>query len=882
MPLKIIKRLDELFSYRFVSRHEMESFYNAFLKGEAKIDKKLEGVVRSLKQLDDYREEHNRKYIESALEDYQDYLDHILDDVDENIELDDKQRQVVLRDEDYTLVVAGAGAGKTTTVAAKVKYLVDVKKIDPEKILIISYTNDAVNELKRRINHDLQIPAIITTFHKTGYAILKKRRNLEKTRVVHEGLFFNIIKNYLIKQIRQNPEELRRLVLFFGYYIDDNPKDAPFESYALSLKRNDFSSLKENLKEINEELIDKNKKVRKTIRHEIMRSIDEVQIANFLFINNIDYEYETAYPFTMEGSDKLYTPDFTIKVKDETFYLEHFGLHEDGSHTRYTDAEIQQYQEQIKDKILLHKSKRTNLLYTFSQYRDGRSLLLHLSELLEAEGIELQERPLLEIYDQLTKDESNKYITRFIFLIKDFIESFKINGYSEQDFNRLYDKTTNVRNRMFLKLCKPIYLHYQQLLQESEMVDFSDMINESVQIIKNLKMNTVAPDFDYIIVDEYQDISKQRFDLTEALAKMTHAKIMAVGDDWQSIYAFAGSRIDLFLKFKNIIGYADYLNIDYTYRNAQEVIDIAGQFVQKNEAQLTKHLKSPKTIQNPIELYEYSDVVYANEKKGIKGINHEKAKICSEIIGKIINDNPKAEIALLKRYHFEENQLVETEFFEHKMVRGIPVFKSTKFPKAKLVVMTVHASKGLGFDNVIILNGSDHVFGFPSQLEMDPLLKLVKYDDQSYVYAEERRLFYVALTRTKNRVYILYPLSKPSVFVKEIASEYELVVNHGTIQDNFPLHEKHEKNCPVCYYPLQIKTSKAYNGLKLFMCTNDPEVCGYMTNNLKSGIQTISKCPSCKDGFMIVKHSKKTGNHFFGCTNYQDDGKGCNQTEVII
>jgi DNA helicase IV len=443
--------------------------------------------MKSLNSLDEYRIEHNRKYVESGLEEYQDYLDHVLQDVDPKIDLDDKQRQVVLRDEDYTLVVAGAGAGKTTTVAAKVKFLVDIQKIEPEKILIISYTNDAVNELKRRINHDLKIPAIITTFHKTGYAILKKRRNFEKTRVVHEGLFFNIIKDYLISQIRENPEDLRRLVLFFGYYIDDNPKDAPFESYALSLKRNDLSSLKENLREINEVLIEKNKKVRKTIRHEIMRSLDEVQIANFLFINNIDYEYEAAYPFYMDGSDKLYTPDFTIKVGTKTIYLEHFGLHENGSHSRYSEKEIETYQQQIKDKIALHKEKNTTLIYTYSEYSDGRSLLLHLKDLLEKEGVELVERPLLEVYDQLTKDESNKYITRFIFLIKDFIESFKINGYFEQDFNRLYDKTNNVRNRMFLKLCKPIYLHYQQMLQEQEMVDFSDMINESVEIIRNLK-----------------------------------------------------------------------------------------------------------------------------------------------------------------------------------------------------------------------------------------------------------------------------------------------------------------------------------------------------------------------------------------------------------
>jgi len=866
---------------RFVGKKEMLEVYERYKEGRLSVQDAHKQYLYSIDALEAFRQKYNERYVAWAMEAESQYLDDILKPCDPKIKLDAGQREAVLRDEDHTLVVAGAGAGKTTTVAAKVKYLVDRKNIDPEKILIVSYTNDAVNELKTRINTQLNIPSPITTFHKTGYAIVKKHRNMEKSSVVHEGMMFNIIRDYLHEQLAKDPKELEALVLFFGYYIDYQLGKDTLEGYRRHHQRNDFTTLKANLEAINAGIIEQKQQARQTIRNEVLRSIEEVQIANFLYLHKIDYQYEAPYPYHIEGSTQLYTPDFTIKHQGKTLYLEHFGIHEDGTHSRYSPEELQRYKRAMQEKIALHKDKGTKLLYTFSAYNDKKPLLHHLRKLLEKEGIPLEKRSPTEIYEQLKAAEDNKYLNKFIFLIKDFIQSFKVNGYTEKDFVRLYNKTQNVRNRMFLKLCKPIYLHYQQLLQENDLVDFEDMINHSAEILQDPNTKDLIPDFQYVIVDEYQDISQQRFDLTQELAKLTNAKIIAVGDDWQSIFAFAGSRIQLFLDFKKIMGYADYLNIDYTYRNAQEIIDIAGDFVQKNTKQLRKHLKSPKHIRKPVVLYEYSDLVYKNEKKGYKGIIHEKARICSEIIGKILKTrNHNNTVTLLGRYNFEFKQLANSDFFTWKQDGRQWTLQSIHHPKVKLIYMTVHAAKGLGFDNVIILNGSDEVFGFPCQIEMDPLLRLVKFDDRSYSYAEERRLFYVALTRTKNRVFILYPKSKPSTFVKEIADDNESVVVHGELEEEVPLHDRKEKLCPHCGYPLQLKHNHAY-GLKLYMCTNEPELCDYMTNNLRSGKESIRKCDQCKDGYLIVKHSQKTGQHFFGCTNYKSNRKGCNRTSAI-
>ncbi len=154
------------------------------------------------------------------------YLDNILKSVDPNIVLDEDQRRVVLADEDYCLVIAGAGAGKTTTVAAKVKYLVDKKEIDPSQILVVSFTNKAVNELKDRIQKELDIPCPIATFHSTGNAIIHKNSPDEKLNIVDQSKLYFVIRDYFRNSIMRNESAVNNLIMFFASYFD-----APYEGW---------------------------------------------------------------------------------------------------------------------------------------------------------------------------------------------------------------------------------------------------------------------------------------------------------------------------------------------------------------------------------------------------------------------------------------------------------------------------------------------------------------------------------------------------------------------------------------------------------------------------------------------------------------------------
>lgn len=237
------------------------------------------------------------------------------------------------------------------------------------------------------------------------------------------------------------------------------------------------------------------------------------------------------------------------------------------------------------------------MIYTFSVYNDGKPLTEHLQEALEAKGFELKPRSNKEVMELLVAGEENRYVRKLINLICRFISNFKVNGYNAEEFNRMYHSTQNVRSRLFLEICHDCYLEYDRWLKENKAVDFEDMINESARLLREVKEMKQKLSFKYIIVDEYQDISRQRFDLTKALSEVTDAKIIAVGDDWQSIYAFSGSDITLFTKFSEKMGYAKMLKIVKTYRNSQEVIDIAGNFIQKNSEQIRKRLLSPKISQ---------------------------------------------------------------------------------------------------------------------------------------------------------------------------------------------------------------------------------------------------------------------------------------------
>lgn len=823
---------------------------------------------------------HNAQFVANHIKSEKVYLDNILKACDPAILLDNEQREVVLSEEDNTLVIAGAGAGKTTTVAAKVRYLVEKRGINPEQILVISFTNKAVEELRERINHNLKIPSIITTFHSIGHSIMRQSDS-EQRKIVDSGFMYNVINEYIKTKVLRNPQLVDKLILFFGSYFSAPYEGEDLGEYFQFVAGADYSTLKSDLQDYVQQVVDRRTRRTQTLNNEVLRSMEEVQIANFLYLNQIEYEYEPLYQYRILSANKPYTPDFRIKQGDRVSYIEHFGITEDGRSSRYSKEQLDRYKSVINDKVSLHRKHKTDLIYTFSQYKDGREMLEHLREMLLAHGYELKERPTAEIYKRLVDTEENKYITRLTQLICTFIGNFKTQGFKSGKFADFKSNTKNVRTKLFLDICEVCYLEYQQALKEQHCIDFEDMINESAELIRRKQIAKEQLDYKYIIVDEYQDISRQRYNLIKELSQLCSAKIMAVGDDWQSIYAFSGSILPLFTKFCEEVGYGQELKITRTYRNAQEIINIAGTFVQKNSQQIKKELISPKRIDNPVIISTYGED--RSEKKDAHkgGVYYNLGIAIENAIGEILEYNAiegkskVPSILLIGRYGFDARNMCKAQQFNYNEENG-RVYSVKYGNKVKLNFMTAHSSKGLTAENVIIINAKDETYGFPSKVDDDPVLNLVVSLDTSYNYAEERRLFYVALTRTKNRVFIVTPDMRPSEFIKELLSEpqnYPNLTLHGELKVDLKAPKKVKDCCPICGYPLQFKWNKNY-GLKLWICTNDQEVCGFMTNDKRGGELSIHKCDWCRDGYLVVKQSKYEG-FFLGCTNYKPDKTGC-------
>jgi len=825
----------------------------------------LSACLRRFESLRPDAESHNIAYIDRIVEREETYFDNLLRDIDPNIRLDAEQRRAVVTDDDYCLLVAGAGAGKTTTMAAKVKYLVEKKHVPPEDIIVISYTRKAIDELKERINRGLRIPARICTFHSFAYDIVRKFSNTPP-EVNYSA--YNIIVEMLEQEIFSDKALLRKVLLFLGFYFDLPADVMNYENlnqYHLAKAAADYETLKSGAGEYVQKVAAQRGRQMRTLTGEYLRSVQEAQIANFLYLNGLDYEYEPVYPHPIRSARKKYTPDFLIKQGEHSAWLEHYAVSESGYSYVLSPQEIAKYSNAIKDKRKLHRQIGTTLLETWSWYKDKRPLSEHLEEILLKEGFVLKERDFAEIYRKITETSKDKYVFKLVQFLMTFIAQFKTCGYDAGGFAALREKTDNPRTLLFLDIAQPVYDYYQKRLSEQNRIDFEDMINDAHFYLAEIERQQLELPYKYIIIDEFQDIARQRFNLTKRLSEITKAKVVAVGDDWQSIFAFSGSEIGLFTRFLELMGSGVEMQITHTYRNSQELIDIAGGFVQKNSSQIKKQLISPKRLPDPVVLMEFDDSARPDA---------AMAEAAERIIESILEAyGAKTSVLLIGRYNYDSYKLCRTGKFTD--LPGSRV-KCEKFPKANLSFMTAHSAKGLGFDNVILLNMFEGKFGFPCQLEDDPIMKLVRFEDTSIPFAEERRLFYVALTRTKNRVYILTPQHKPSRFLIELINDFAIPHSQNLNMETVDLFRL---RCPACGYPLKYEFNKNY-GLGLYLCTNEPEVCDFMTNS-KTHLLDIYKCERCKDGYMIVK--SKGDDAFYGCTGYDSQAKaGCKNTRPIF
>ena len=676
--------------------------------------------------------QHNEGVITFLLDTHKDFFDHCL-----KYPLDKQQRRSIVSEEDNCLVVSSAGSGKTSSIVGKVKYLTEIKGIAPERILLISYTNKAAAELTERMaTNGLKG----YTFHKLAIDIIGKTTGIKPSICDNtDSLFVDIYHKLLDKS------SFKKSIV--EYFIDYQTNETDWEQRK-NERREQLSEQKNvQLKAMFPDMDG---------RAIYVRSEQEQKICFVLSSLGVKFRYEEPYEHQLaDEMHSQYRPDFSIYFEQEgvtkRIYLEHFGVDEHGlvpawfakdKGITYEEAN-QKYNDGITWKKAAHEKFGTQLLVTSSadfHYSDIRD---KLRKLLDDAGVPIQEKTDEELYD-LVLPKGSKQEKAFIRLVVTFVTLVKSSCKSVKEVLKQAKNADDERSVFIIKnIFQPVYERYINALSNSNQIDFTDAILQATEICR-----TSHPvEYDYIIVDEFQDISVDRYNFLKVLREGNPpAKLYCVGDDWQSIYRFSGSDMALFNQFPEYFGATEINKIETTYRFGEPLVSLSSNFIQRNKAQIQKNIHSfSSEMRTELEFYAYDRRDYCNT------------------IGQLVASIPSDKsIFLLGRYSFDDYYLS----FMYQSIK-----ESNRFYYViggrKIEFLTVHKSKGLETDYVILLQCNKDTYGFPSQVSDNPVLNYVLTKSDQFPYGEERRLFYVAITRAKIKTLVLYDKHFPSVFVDE-------------------------------------------------------------------------------------------------------------------
>lgn len=783
-------------------------------------------------------------YIYDALDKYK-----ALFDVIESQPLSAKQRRACVIDEDNNLILAGAGTGKTSTVIGRVAFLVHSGQAKPEEILLLAYGSAAAAEMRERLEKRLGVKGVTAdTFHALGRRIVETVEGKKSaiSPMATDGALKAKFVDETFKSLLHNDAKYRDLLLtYFKHWL--YPVRNPFDfksmgAYYCFLQDNDV----------------------RTLKGEAVKGFGECDIANFLFANGVEYQYEAVFTTPEQSSDRgVYRPDFYLP--DYNVYIEHFGTDRAGNTAPYIDRT--QYHADMEWKRKVHKLKGTRLIETFHFEKQEAQLLELLQKRLKDEGVVLNPLPPEAVLETLREFGA---ISKFAEVLAQMLGLFKAANLSGPELLGLAEQSPHpAQVRAALLLLAPLLDAYDLKLKSANdgkgEVDFDDMINRAIVYVD--EPGFIAP-WKYIVVDEFQDIAKSRAQLVQALRhKCGASSLFCVGDDWQSIYRFAGSDITFTTDFKARFGSTAVSDLDKTYRFNSKIGEVASRFVMRNPRQLVKHIQSHAIATQPtISLLRSSTSSF--------GVIDEVVERISQVA------EPGSSIYFLARFGFD----LPGEDALHALERRYPLltFKGD----------TIHRSKGKEADYVVLLGLKKGQFGLPSEKVTHPLVDALLPKVDEFSHAEERRLFYVALTRARHRVYLPVDMRSCSPFVLELMSDgYPLELDEFDATGQQRLSK--EARCPICEEGALVvrtnKTSKAqFIGCSNYpRCTHTEKCCekcdAPMTRAGRFKICVNENCnwwiPVCpvSGGDM----SYKTG--FWGCSHYRSNDPGsCRHTEKRI
>ena len=691
----------------------------------------------------------------------------------ENIEskpLSLEQGTAVITFDNRVLLVAAAGSGKTSVMVARAAYATMKNFIDPSKILLLAFNKAAAEELQERVknrfeNADIDSTGIkASTFHAFGLDVIGRALNARPAVApwVEKGRDIEEIAE-IVKELKDSSED-------FKYKWDLYRLIFPPETIKLSGVEHDAWDSESK------------KQGYRTFDGKIVRSHGERMIANWLYLHGVSYKYESDYKIkTANKLHRQYKPDFYYPNID--VWHEHWALDQKGN----PPPDFTGYLEEIQWKRKLHSDNKTELIETTFGEVVFANGLTGLKEKLTKRGINLNWDA-----DRPKADFTNIEDAEIIRLVRTFMTHVKSNSLTTEALtSRLLGQWNHLksdRTELFLELYWQIHAIWNKRLSDANAIDFEDMLIQAADIVEKSKY---LPDYDLILVDEFQDSSSARARLVRSLLKLKGKFVLVVGDDWQSINRFAGADVSLMSKFHDSFGKGPTLHLSRTYRCTQTIADVATKFVTKNPDQIKKDVVADQIGEgNPIVL------IRAGEEQ--QGVREALKRIDKEVKA---SGRKNATVFILGRYNFNRDWVPNDEF-----------------PGLKITYRTVHGSKGLEADYVVLVNLEFGRHGFPSEIEDDPILNLAMSELETFEHAEERRLLYVALTRAKKQVFLVTRQNRDSMFAVELMSDSLInVVNvDSAISENVQV-----QTCTACKKGVMVMRSGPYS--KFMGCSRFPE-----------------------------------------------------------
>ena len=757
----------------------------------------------------------------------------------------ESQRDACVIDEDNNLVLAGAGTGKTSTMVARAGFLIKSGQATPDQILMLAFANKAAREMQERLDERVDEKGIVaSTFHKLGMDIIGKVENARPSisPLAEDGASLRKHVDLWFKEMQAGPQ-YRKLVLdYFGNY--PYPEINPF----------DFETEGEYLEHLSANEI-------RTLKGEQVKSLGECLIANRLFSLGVDYQYEANYEHeTRDPNYRQYQPDFYLP--EHGIYIEHFGIRRNGNTASFVDR--QKYHSDMKWKRDLHEKHGTRLIETYSYEQFEGTLLTDLEEKLTRAGVTFKPVSPDEMLDNLREFGAIGALTQ---LLTDLLHRYKSSLLDPEQLENI----DSVPLQYALKILLPLCDAYESFLAKNEHIDFDDMIGRALEYVETGRF---VPRWRYILVDEFQDISGPRARLVNALKESAdECSLFCVGDDWQSIYRFTGSDIRFTTEFEAKFGPTKITALDKTFRFNDSICDIASRFVLENPAQVKKSLTTQATVQRPA-------VSLLRREKPRKSDGDDRLHRVLTRIAELAEEG--GSVYLLGRFHLNLPDAAEMTALRER------------YPTLSIESNTVHGAKGLEADYVVVLGLERGKYGFPSQKMSHPLLEALLPAPDEFPHAEERRLFYVALTRARQRVYLIVDMAAASEFITELLDagypleldEFEtpltqtsahlipcvkcetgtLVARRGKSGvfygcNHYPLCKHAENGCQKCDNPMQ--------RVDRFKVCLDPACDSW-----------VPLCPVC--GAEMVQRRGSYG-QFWGCKNYRGKNEGsCRHTEQRI